>query len=100
LVSRRHWCSHAIHIARSVIDTLGGSTVNVAALDISLAFDRVDHSGLPILEINERASSQHVVKYITELGYYTCVRWCSAWSSFFRIKCGVRQGGVFSGRSC
>jgi len=27
---------------------------------------------------------------------YTCVRWCSAWSGFFRLKCGVRQGGVLS----
>ena len=27
---------------------------------------------------------------------YTCVRWYSAWSSFFSIKCGVRQAEVFS----
>jgi len=49
-------CSHAIHIARSVIDhyTLGGSTVNVAALDISKAFDRVDHFGLFLKLMNGR----------------------------------------------
>ena len=49
-------CSHAIYIARCVINhyTTGGSTVNLAALDISKAFDRVDHFGLFVKLMNKR----------------------------------------------
>ena len=49
-------CPHAIFTARSVVShyTLGGSTVNLAALDISKAFDRVDHSGLFVKLMNRR----------------------------------------------
>ena len=38
-------CSHAIYSIRSVIDeyVAGGSTVNVCALDLSKAFDRMNH---------------------------------------------------------
>jgi len=41
-------CSHAIYSARSVIShyVAGGSTVNLCALDISKAFDRMNHCGL------------------------------------------------------
>ena len=92
-------CPHAIFTARSVVSqyTLGGSTVNLAALDISKAFDRVDHSGLFVKLMNRRVPN--VLLSTLENWFakcYTCVRWRSAWSSFFRIKCGVRQGGVLS----
>ena len=38
-------CSHAIYSIRSVIDeyVVGGSTVNVCALDLSKVFDRMNH---------------------------------------------------------
>ena len=44
------------YTARSVIEyyTQGGSTVNLAALDISKAFDRVDHCGLFVKLMNKR----------------------------------------------
>jgi len=25
----------------------------------------------------------------------TCVKWCNVWSSWFTLRCGIRQGGVF-----
>jgi len=92
-------CTHAIYTARSVINyyTQGGSTVNLAALDISKAFVRVDHCGLFVKVMNRRVPNallSTLENWFTKC--YTCVRWCSAWSSFFRIKCGVRQGGVLS----
>ena len=61
-----------LFILRAVVShyTLGGSTVNLAALDISKAFDRVDHRGLFV--------KLSLVQF------------------FLRIKCGVRQGGVLS----
>jgi len=49
-------CTHAIYTARSVIEYYmqGGSTVNLATLDISKAFDRVDHCGLFVKLMNRR----------------------------------------------
>ena len=26
----------------------------------------------------------------------SCVKWCNAWSSWFTLRCGIRQGGVLS----
>jgi len=87
------------YIARSVINhyTTGGSTVNLEALDISKAFDRVDHFGLFVKLMNKRVPSlllRMLENWLSKC--YTCVRWCSAWSSFFRLERGVRQGGVMS----
>jgi len=41
-------CSFAIRIVRNVVDCLtkGGSTVNLCALDLSKAFDKVNHHAL------------------------------------------------------
>jgi len=92
--------SHAIYIARSVITNYvqaGSSTVNVGALDISKAFDKVDHLGLFVKLMKRRVPN--VLLDTLENCFskcYTCVRWCSVWSSFFGINCGVRQGGVLS----
>ena len=43
---KRLACSHAVFTARKVIDfyCAGNSTVNVALLDMSKAFDRVNHT--------------------------------------------------------
>jgi len=47
-------CLLAVYTARSVITNYvqGGSTVNVGALDISKAFDKVDHLGLFVKLMN------------------------------------------------
>ena len=47
-------CSHAIYSIRSVIDeyVVGGSTVNVCALDLSEAFDRMNQFALFIKLMN------------------------------------------------
>jgi len=41
-------CTHAIYTLRSVVDYYvnNGSTVNICALDISKAFDKMNHHGL------------------------------------------------------
>ena len=41
-------CGHAIHTVRKVVDYYvnGGSTVNVCLLDLSKAFDKMNHSAL------------------------------------------------------
>jgi len=92
-------CAHAVFALRSVIDCYckAGSTVTICALDISKAFDRVDHYALFCLLMN-----RHVPKYFINVLYswFQCcvsaVRWGSALSSFFQIHAGVRQGGLLS----
>ena len=41
-------CSHAIYAARNAIERLvnGGSTVSLGALDVSKAYDKVNHCAL------------------------------------------------------
>jgi len=41
-------CGHAIYSVREVVEhfVAGGSTVNVCILDLSKAFDKMDHSAL------------------------------------------------------
>jgi len=80
-------CSHAIYTPRSVVNHYiqGGSTVNLAALDISKAFDRVDHLGLVVKLMNRRVPG--VLLNTLENWFikcYTCLWWCSAWSTFLR----------------
>ena len=90
-------CSHAIYSARSIIDNYvaGGSTVNICALDISKAFDQMPHIGLYLnlmrrnVPLNVLCVFEHWFKIC-----YTCVKWVSALSGFFKLRCGVRQGGV------
>ena len=47
-------CSDALGVFRNVVDyyTQNGSTVSVAALDMSKAFDKVNHFGLFIKLLN------------------------------------------------
>jgi len=82
-------CSHAIYTVCSVINhyTVGGSTVKIAALDISKAFDQVAHFGPFVKLINRRVPNVLLSMLENWLSKcYTCVRWCSAWSSFFQIR--------------
>ena len=41
-------CSHAIYSLRNVVDSYvkNGSTVNICALDLTKAFDKMNHRGL------------------------------------------------------
>ena len=47
-LKKRSGCSHAIHAFRCVTDyyNSSGSTVNICALDLSKAFDKMNHRGL------------------------------------------------------
>jgi len=92
-------CSHAIYSARSVINhyVAGGSTVNLCALDISKAYDKMPHIGLYV-----KLMRRHIplnLLCVVENWFskcYTCVKWFAVLSSFFKLECGVRQGGVLS----
>lgn len=92
-------CSHAIYTVRQTVEnfTKSGTTVNLCALDLSKAFDKVNHYGL-FSKLIDRAVPIMLLKVLEHWFciHTTCVRFGSAVSSFVSLECGVRQGGVLS----
>ena len=92
-------CREAIFSVRNVIETFisNGSTVNVCTLDLSKAFDRMNHYAL-FLKLMKRHVPGKILS-ILELWFsvsVSCVKWDGQLSRFFRLEAGVRQGGVLS----
>jgi hypothetical protein len=92
-------CSQCIYTVRSVVDLYvnNGSTVNLCALDVSKAFDKTNHYGiyLRLMEV----SIPFELLIVLENWFnkcFTCVQWGSVYSRWFKLRCGVRQGGVLS----
>jgi len=75
----------------------GGSTVNVCLLDLSKAFDKMNHFALYIKLMNRSIPVQafSVLEHWFSL-CLSCVKWGSVISYFYVLKSGVRQGGVLS----
>jgi len=92
-------CAHAVFTLRSVVDHYcrTGSTVTICALDISKAFDRVDHYKLLSLLMDRKVPRYFIM---TLLSWFQCcvsaVRWGGSLSSVFSVLAGVRQGGLLS----
>ena len=92
-------CSHAIYTLRQSVEyfTKSGTTVNLCAIDLSKAFDKVNHFGLYIKLMNR--SVPNMLLAVLENWFHihtTCVSFGSAMSSFFCLEYGIRQGGVLS----
>lgn len=92
-------CSHAIFSVRSVVDHFvsHGSTVNICSMDLSKAFDRVNHYGLFVKLLERRIPLIFVL--LLECWYtkiFVFVRWGDCLSSKVSLKAGVRQGGILS----
>ena len=92
-------CSSAIFTLRTVVDHYVnyGSTVNVCSLDLSKAFDRMNHHAL-FIKLMKRNIPVNLLS-ILELWFsvsMTCVKWGRVYSDYFSLLCGVRQGGVLS----
>ena len=92
-------CTDAIFLCRSTIDhfTQRGSNVYAASLDISKAFDKVNHfklfhslinAGMPLCMILLLAN------WYDKL--FVTVRWNGSFSYWFAVRSGVRQGSVLS----
>ena len=92
-------CSHAIYSVNSVINlyTEAGTTVNLCAVDVKKAFDKVNHHGL-FLKLMDRQVPINLLSLLENWfqASFTCVRWGGKFSRFFSLQCGVRQGGVLS----
>ena len=92
-------CSHAVYTLRTVTDFYvnGESTVNVAMLDLSKAFDMVNHMTL-FRKLMRLCVPPMVLKLL--MSWYICsmayVKWGTFTSYCFQLLHGVRQGGVLS----
>ena len=92
-------CRHAIYCVRNVIEKFvkNGSTVSVCTLDLSKAFDRMNHYAL-FVKLMERKFPSELLA-ILEMWFnksVSCVKWNNHFSNFFCLSAGVRQGGVLS----
>ena len=92
-------CSQAIYCVNSIVNhyVSNGSTVNLCALDISKAFDRMNHHGL-FTKLMRRYVPVTLLR-VLEHWFSICstyVRWQSFFSYKFDLFCGVRQGGILS----
>jgi hypothetical protein len=92
-------CSHAIYTVRSTVDhyVSNGSTVNLCALDVSKAFDKMNHHGL-FIKLMNRCLPVAVLSML-ENWFSRCfsfVKWFGSCSFSFSLTCGIRQGGVLS----
>ena len=96
---KRLSCSRAISTVRSAINhyTSHGSTVNLCAIDVSKAFDRMNHDG-SFLKLMDRSLLLNVLLTLENWfgKCYTCVIWGSIISCMFQLTRGIRQGGVLS----
>ena len=84
---------------RNLVDRFlsGGSTVNLCAIDLSKAFDKVNHCAL-LLKLMQRNIPGNLLCILENWfnNCFTCVKWKSVFSPFFKIDFGVRQGSVLS----
>jgi len=92
-------CANAIFALTSTVDYFKnrGSTVYAAALDISKAFDTVNHYKL-FVALSKTGINKSIlallVNWYSKL--YVAVRWKGFLSNFFSVGSGVRQGSSLS----
>ena len=91
--------AHALHCLRETVNFYinNGSRVYCSFLDASKAFDRLVHAGL-FLKLIRRQIPLVFLEII--ISWYSnlqcCVKWGDAFSEWFSITAGVRQGGILS----
>src|SRR5579872_5252072 len=91
--------NHAIFCVTNVIDYFveNGSTVNICCLDVSKAFDRLNHNWL-FYKLLKKNVPLFLIKVL--INWYSKlhakVRWGKTLSQEISISCGIRQGGVLS----
>jgi len=96
----RTGCPNAIFLLRQVIQHFNNkwSTVYIASLDASKAFDRVNHFKLLSTLIKmalPRSFIDIIYNWYMRLSVF--VKWNNSFSSILYVHSGVRQGGILSG---
>ena len=96
---RRLGCNHAVYTTRKIVDNIVkcGGTASLCSIDLSKAFDKVNHHALYI-KLMQRQLPVQLLDLIENLlvNCSSTVRWLSTYSSFFEVHYGVRQGSVLS----
>ena len=92
-------CSKALYSVRKTVEFFieRQSTVNLCALDLAKAFDKMNRHALFIKLLNRNCP----ITLINILDCWfsktlVCVKWGDAISSYVTLQCGVRQGGILS----
>ena len=92
-------CQHAIFTVRSIVERFlkGGNTVNLCALDLSKAFDKVNHCAL-FIKLMKRNIPTVILQLLEHWmsNSFSAVKWNNIYSHFFPVNFGVRQGSVLS----
>ena len=94
----QRYLSIAIYCVRNVVEKFvkNGSTVSVCTLDLSKAFDRMNHYALFVKLMEHKFPSELLA--ILEMWFnksVSCVKWNNNFN-FICLSAGVRQGGVLS----
>jgi len=74
-----------------------GYTANLCSIDLSKAFDKVNHNCLFLKLMNRHIPVellQCLENFLSECN--ACVKWHDCWSDMFTVNFGVRQGSVMS----
>lgn len=92
-------CSKALYSVRKTIEYFieRQSTVNLCALDMSKAFDKMNRNALFIKLLDRNCPV--VLINLLDCWFsktYACVKWGDSISSFVKLECGTRQGGIMS----
>jgi len=92
-------CNHAIYIVRTIVESFvrKGSTVNLCAIDLSKASDKVNLHAL-FIKLMKRNVSVQLLDLLENMLFdcYSCVKWENINSDFFTVMSGVRQGSVLA----
>ena len=92
-------CGHTIFCLRSIVDIFSenGSTVNICSLDVSKAFDKVNHSIL-FIKLMQKRIPVNIIKLLVTwyANSVSVVNWYGIISKSYTLRAGVRQGGVLS----
>ena len=89
----------AVYTVRSVVDfyVFQNTTVNICALDLSKALDKMNRHGL-FIKLMERHVPTNLLAVIEKWFAcgLTCLKWGNVFSRVFKLQCGIQQGGVLS----